>query len=380
MDRDELMELVTTEDVVDILKEFGSDDPIQDKNNDNTLRFSTVCHGGDSHKLYYYKDSKFFKCYTSCGSMSLFDLIMSTNSVDYNEAFKYLCKYKNITDFSKKKKGLQKKESNNKDLDFLRLHLYKKDKSMIKLPSYNKYILNMFDDYMPMSWYKEGIKEEIADIFQIKFYMNQFKCIIPHPDINGNLVGIRGRSFLQHQVDSGKKYMPVTIQNLTYRYPIAFNLYGIFQNQDNIRKIKRAILFESEKAVMLYGSYFGQENNIALALCGMSFSLYQRDLLLLLGVEEVVICLDKQYQVELIDDENIDKNSKAWKEYENYIKGLIKISEMLMPYCNVSIIVCWNNRIGYKDSPIDYGKEIFEQLYRERHYVDDLEELRQMIE
>jgi len=379
VDRDELMELVTTEDVINILNDLGSGSPQKDKNNDNALLFSTVCHGGKSHKLYYYIDSKIFKCYTSCGSMSLFDLIMSTKNIIFQEAFAYLCKFKNVTNFSKQKKGLQKKEYENEDLKFLKLHLRKKEKQLIKLPSYNKYILNMFNDYMPMSWYKEGITDDITNIFQIKFYMNQFKCIIPHFDINGNLVGIRARNFLKHQVSSGKKYIPVTIENFTYRYPIAFNLYGIYQNQENIRKIKKTILFESEKSVMIYGSYFGQENNICLALCGMSFSLYQRDLLLSLGVEEVVICFDKQYQIELIDDENIDRNSKAWKEYENYVKGLIKISEMLIPYCNVSIIVCWNFRIGYKDSPIDFGKETFEELYKERYYIDDLEELREMI-
>jgi len=380
MDRDELMELVTTEDVIDILKSFGSDEPIKDKNNDNVLHFLTVCHGGDSHKLYYYKDSKFFICYTSCGSMSLYDLIMTINNIDYFESFKFLCKFKNITNFSQKKKGLHKKEKTNKDLDFLRLHLYKKEKPIIKLPSYNKYILNMFDDYIPLSWYKEGIKDELADIFQVKFYINQFKGIIPHFDIYGNLVGIRGRSFLQYQIDSGKKYMPITIQNLTYRYPMSFNLYGIFQNQNNIRKIKKAILFESEKSPMLYGSYFGQENNIALATCGMSFSLYQRDLLLSLDIEEATICFDKQYRIEFIDDENLDRNSKVWKEYENYIIRLIKISEMLMPYVNVSIVTCWDDRLKYKDAPIDRGKDIFEQLYKERYYVNDLEELRQMIE
>lgn len=379
MDRDELMELVTTEDVIGILKDLGSANPIKDRNNGNALHFSTVCHGGDSHKLYYYKDSKFFVCYTSCGSMSLFDLIMSVNNMTFAEAFSYICKYKNITNFDKKKKGLQKHETQNNDLSFLKLHLYKKDKQLVKLPSYNNYILNMFDNYMPLSWHEEGIKDEIAELFQIKFYINQFKCIIPHFDINGNLVGIRARSFLQYQIDSGKKYIPISIEGLTYRYPMSFNLYGIYQNQNNIRKIKKAILFESEKSVMLYSSYFGQKNNIALGLCGMSFSLYQRDLLLSLGIEEVSICLDKQYQVELIDAEYVDKNSKAWKEYENYIKGLIKISEMLTPYCNVSIIVCWDFRIGYKDSAIDFGKEIFEELYRERHFIDDLEELREMI-
>lgn len=379
MDRDELMELITTEDVVEILKDLGSGSPKKDKNNDNALLFSTVCHEGNSHKLYYYIDSKFFKCYTSCGSMSLFDLIMSTNNVDYSEAFKYLCKFKNITNFSRQKKGIQKKEYENEDLKFLKLHLHKKDKQLVKLPFYNSYILNMFDNYIPLSWHNEGIKDEIANIFQIKFYMNQLKGIIPHFDINGNLVGIRGRNFLQYQINSGKKYMPISIQGLTYRYPMSFNLYGIYQNQDNIRAMKRTVIFESEKSVMLYGSYFGQENNISLALCGMSLSLYQRDLLLSLDVEEVTICFDKQYQIELINDEDIDRNSKAWKEYENYIKGLIKISEMLIPYCNVSIVVCWDELIGYKDSPIDHGIEVFKQLYRERHYVDDLEELREMI-
>lgn len=379
MNRDELMEMVTTEDVVEILKDLGSDNPRKDKNNDNVLQFSTVCHGGDSHKLYYYLDSKFFTCYTSCGSMSLYDVIMSANNTTFSEAFTYVSKYKNISNFKKMKKGLQKKEYDNDDLDFLRLHLYKKDKQLIKLPSYNSYILNMFDDYIPMSWHNEGITDEIADIFQIKFYMNQFKCIIPHLDINGNLVGIRARNFLQYQVNTGKKYIPISIQGLTFRYPIHYNLYGIFQNQDNIRIIKKAILFESEKSVMLYGSYFNQENNISVALCGMSFSLYQRDLLLSLDIEEVTICFDKQYQIELINDENIDKNSKAWKEYENYIKGLIKISEMLMPYCNVSIVVCWDSRIEFKDSPIDRGKETFKELYKERHYVDNTEELKEMI-
>ena len=370
MDRDELMELVTTEDVINILNDLGSGSPQKDKNNDNALLFSTVCHGGKSHKLYYYIDSKIFKCYTSCGSMSLFDLIMSTNNVDFPEAFKYLCKYKNITNFDKKKRGLQRKEVVNKDLDFLRLHLRKKEKQLIKLPSYNKYILNMFDDYIPMSWHSEGITDEIANIFQIKFYMNQFKCIIPHFDTHGNLVGIRARNFLQHQVSSGKKYIPVTIQRLTYRYPIAFNLFGIYQNQENIRKIRKAILFESEKAVMLFGSYFGQENNISLSLCGTNFSLYQRDLLLSLGVEEITIALDKEYQIEIMDNK---ENILAHKEYLNYVKTLIKFSRMLSPYCNLYVILCWDSRLAYKDSPIDKNKETFEQLYRERYLLDETE-------
>jgi len=377
VDRNELINLITTEDIINILKDLGSDNyKLDDKGN---IYFNTVCHGGNSNKLYYFTDSKFFQCFTCCGSLSLFDVIMSAKRIDFIESYNYICNFKGISRFKKLKKGLQKREVQNKDLDFLKLHLYKKENRIIQLPTYDKYILNMFDDYIPLSWHNEGIKDEIADIFQIKFYINQNKAIIPHYDINGNLVGIRGRTFYKHEVENGKKYIPVTIQNLTYKYPMSFNLYGIFQNQDNIKQFKKAIIFESEKAVMLYSSYYGQENNISIALCGMSLSLYQRDLLLSLGIEEIIIAFDKQYQIEFIDDENIDKNTKTWKEYENYIKRLIKISEMLMPYCNVSIVVCWDFRIGYKDSPIDCSKEIFEELYRERYYIDDLEELREMI-
>jgi hypothetical protein len=377
LEREQLIELITTEDIITILKDLGSENYKRDcKGN---LYFLTVCHGGDSYKLYYLVDSKFFTCLTCCGSMSIFDVIMSVLNIEYSEAFDYICKFKNINTTKRLKKGIQKKEIVNHDLDFLSLYLNKNTKQYIELPQYNNYVLNMFDNYLPISWYKEGIDEDISTYFNIRFYINQNKAIIPHYDIQGNLVGIRGRSFSQVDIDSGRKYMPVTIQGLTYRYPMNFNLYGVYQNKNNIKKFKKAIIFESEKSVLLYGSYYSQEYNISLATCGMTFSIFQRDLLLSLEIEEVIICYDKQYQLEIIEDENVDKSSKPWKEYEGFIKRLIKISEMFKDYCNVSIVTCWDNRIEYKDAPIDKGKNIFEQLLKERYYVDDLQELKEMI-
>lgn len=378
MDREELLELVTEEDIIEILKDLGSENYKSDSQ--GNLYFLNVCHGGDRYKLHYFKDSKMFMCYTCCGSLSLYDVIMNAKNIVFTEAYKYVCDFKNISLNHKMRKGLQKAKEINSDLDFLKLHLYKKNKSPINLPHYDKQILNLFDDYMPYSWYQEGIKEDIAQYFGVKMYFAQNKAIIPHYDINGNLVGVRARSFNQSEVDSGKKYMPITIQGLTYRYPMNYNLYGIYQNKENIKKFKEAIIFESEKSVMIYGSYYGQENNIALALGGMNLSLYQRDLLVSLGVEEIVIALDKQYQVEYINDENIDKKAKPWKEYENYIKRLIKITEVFMNYCKVSIISCWDETLDYKDSPIDKEKETFEKLYKERYLISDIEELREMID
>jgi hypothetical protein len=366
---------LTTEDVIEIMKDLGSD--TYKKDNQGNLYFLNICHGGDGYKLHYFVESKMLMCYTCCGTLSLYDVIMSCKSIDFKDAYKYLCEFKNISLHKKMKIGLQKRVEENKDLDFLKIHLYRKEKQMIKLPAYNKHILNIFDNYMPLSWYKEGIDEDIARYFGIRYYMSQNKAIIPHYDIDGNLVGLRARNFFQHEIESGKKYIPITIQGLTYRYPMNFNLYGIYQNKDNIKRFKKAIIFESEKSVLLYGSYYGQENNITVATSGMSLSLYQRDLLLSLGVEEIVIAYDKQYQLELIESE--DNTAKAWKEYEGYIKRLIKIVNMFIDYCNVSIIACWDDRLEYKAAPIDHGKETFESLYRERYYVSDIDELKEMI-
>ena len=42
----------------------------------NYIVARTVCHGGDSHKLYYYENTQLFKCYTgSCGSFDVFELV-----------------------------------------------------------------------------------------------------------------------------------------------------------------------------------------------------------------------------------------------------------------------------------------------------------------
>lgn len=378
MNREELLNMISIDDIITLMKELGSEEPQVGKGNENELYFTTICHGGSSHKLCLYKNSKLFMCYTSCGSMSLYDLIMSVLNIDFKQAFKYLCKFKGIKNINHKGYGLQKQQQDNNDLQFLNLHLYESEKKVIQLPHYNKLILNAFDDYIPSTWIKEGIDINIAYYFQIKYYMNQNKAIIPHFDINNNLVGIRSRNFNKNEIEQGKKYMPITIQGLTYKYPMHYNLYGINFNKNNIIKYKKAIIFESEKSVLLYGTYYGQENNIALATSGMNCHTYQRDLLMSLHIQEVIIAYDKQYQVELLDDAK--KYPEAHREYIKYIKKLIKICNLFINYCNISIITCWDNRLEYKDSPIDKNKKIFEELYMERYNITNIEELERMIE
>lgn len=370
---EELLASLTKEDIVEILSEFD-DSPKPDGN--NNLYFRTVCHGGRRKKLHYYDDSKLFCCYTSCGTMSLYDLLMSINDWDFYQALRFVADYKGIN-LHRRRKGLKIRRGRNEDLDFLDIHTYKpKSAQEIKLPSYNDRVLKMFSDYMPLEWEQEEIGERAIKRFGVKFCFNRFAAIIPHRSSDGDLIGIRGRNFYQSDVDGGRKYMPITIQGVTYRHPTNYSLYGLHENKESIRRSRQAIIFEGEKSVLKLDSYLGAENNISVASLGMNISLHQRDLILKQGVNEITICFDKQYKVEALDG---DKDSDDYKEFVRYIKNLIKIARLFINYCNVYVVFDWGDKLDYKDSPVDKGRDTFFELYKKRHLITDVQELEELI-
>lgn len=109
-----------------------------------------------------------------------------------------------------------------------------------------------------------------------------------------------------------------------------------------------------EKSVLLYASYFGWDNNIAVACCGSNLSAYQVQMLLNLGVEEIIIAFDRQFQ-EIGD-----------KEFNHLTKNLIKLNQKYKNIVNISFIFDKKMITRYKASPIDEGKEKFIKLFMER--------------
>lgn len=371
IDRDDLLDLIDTNDIKEIMKDLGSNYCNDSKSSE--IIFSSICHDSNSHKLYYYPDTKLFHCYSRCGTMTLYDLIMQVLGFEkFIEAFNYVLKFKGISNNGNRPKGLKTTYSEIQDMEFLRKHKYDNKKKNYILPSYDNNILKVFDEYYPSAWEEEGLTPNEMQYFGIRFYFSQYKAIIPIRDINGNLIGIRGRAFYQWEVDSGKKYMPVTIQNITYRYPTGMSLYGIYENQYNIKRLKRCIFFEGEKSVIKYGSYYGRENNIALASFGTTISKYHRMLVLNLGIREITIAYDKQYIFSLIEK----KDKDSIEEYNKYIKKIMKIYNLFNNYCLVSLVYCDNDKdLEYKDAPIDQGKETFTKLYQDRILINDIKEL-----
>ena len=378
MDRDSLLEVISPEDVISIMEDLGTD-YIKDKTNDNQMYFRTVCHGGEKYKLLFYKDSLLFNCLTEDGIMSLYDVIMGALQCSFAESYQYILKFKGIkNDFSKGKGIINRNKREIEDLEFLERHLFKLNKKDINLPTYDDSVLTIFDNYYPSVWEDEGLSPQEMQYFGIKMYFSQMKAILIHRNLEGNIIGIRGRSFFKRDIEAGKKYMPLTIQGLTYRHPTGLSLYGLYENIVNIQKIKKCILFEGEKSVIKYGSYYGRDNNIALATLGTNISLYQQQTILDMGVKEVIVAYDKQYIFELIESEDKDLKivKKAIKEYNAYIKKLIKMYKLFSNYCTFSVIFCNDDiTLDYKDSPIDKGKEVFNELYSNRIVIESIEEL-----
>ena len=90
IDKDYLIQTITEDQILELLCEFGAEQYGAAK--ENEIWFNTICHGGDSHKLCYYRNTKTFYCYTNCGKMSLFNLIMKVLDCNFSESILFVAK------------------------------------------------------------------------------------------------------------------------------------------------------------------------------------------------------------------------------------------------------------------------------------------------
>ena len=383
MDKTELLNLITDEDIVKILtEEFGA---IKGSENSEQIIFSSICHGSNSFKLYWYKTSKTFHCYVCSESWSLFDFIGMMLCLSFSESYKWLCNYKGVKNSRQQFRGFKSRDSENKDLEFLKLHSYKPTQNEIILPKYCTTILKNFDKAIEESWYEEDINdEEVLDKFEILYNYYDGSMIIPYFSEDGtHLNGIMRRSFNKEEVDNGRKYMPLEWNRVTYKFNKRLVLYGYYENKDNIDKLHKCILYEAEKSVLKLSCYKGLENGIGLGLGGMNLSKQQQQLLLKRDIDEVCIALDKQIQTDLIDlKEDTEEVVKAKKEYNVYIDKIKKIYVLLCNYFTVTVILDWtkgeDSLLDYKSSPIDHGEQVWDYLYGNRYVIDSKESLEEL--
>ena len=61
MDSKDLLDILTKDDIINICEDLGSNFHKEEKN--NVIVFDSFCHGSESHKLWYYHNSKMFTCF-----------------------------------------------------------------------------------------------------------------------------------------------------------------------------------------------------------------------------------------------------------------------------------------------------------------------------
>lgn len=371
-DKDELKLNLSIEQVFDLVAELGGEPRMES----GFFISKTICHnhaGEGSYKLYYYDNTKLFRCYTDCGiSFDLFELVrkIKNNSKDlksyYNKEGKVCYREWELFDavefvaiyygYSPKTFDFQKTQEKLKDWEILNNYeQINKDEQeqRVELRIFDNKILQHLPHPRIVSWEQEGIKKEIMDHRGIAYDPKNQGIVIPHYNINNQLVGIRERTLIKEEENFGK-YRPAILNGVMYNHPLGFNLYNLNNSKDNIKIIKKVIVYEGEKSSLLHASFFGEENDISVAVCGSSLISYQVKLLLSLGVEEIIIAFDKQFK-EVGDEE--------WKRWTKKLKSIHK---KYSPYVQISFLFDKWNLLDYKDAPIDKGPDIYLELFKKR--------------
>lgn len=355
MTAQELKSKLTEDDIKKLLELMGATFYYED---DDMWITDTICHHGTKPKLYFYKDSMSFHCYTECGQLDIIGVVMGYKGYEQEEfqkAINWISVKLNLDNYVY---GFGKQEQIS-DWEFIKK--YKKNKKIkpkdkILVP-YNKNILNIFQHFYCQSWIDEGISVETMKKYNILYSTWQQKIIIPHYDMNNNLVGVRSRALLPDDIELFGKYAPFKIGNKFYNHSLGLNLFGLNYNINAIQKKRKIMLVEAEKSVFQTDTMFG-EDNFTVALCGSNLTDYQKGMILMLGVREVIIALDKQYQT---------LDSDECKNWSQHIKD--KIIDKLSPFVSVSVLWDSTNLLGYKDSPTDKGKETLLKLMENKIYV-----------
>lgn len=355
MNAQELKAKLSEQDIIKIITTLGSD---LIRQTDEYILFTTyACHGGSSPKLYYYPNSKYFHCYSECGQIDIISIVCENKGYDIHEGIQYIC---NLVGISNLKYGF-----NNESIEIISdwqfINSFKRNRQQkvpLKSDFYDESILNIFQDIYTSEWRDDGISNAVMKEFEIKYSTLKQSIIIPHRDINGGLMGVRQRNLLEDSIEEFGKYCPFYIHRQMFNHPLSQNLYGIHKNKECVSRLKKVMLVESEKGVLQAATMFGKNNNFTLSICGNKVSTFQRNLLISLGVEEVIIALDRQY-VEMESD-----------EYYKWIEHLQKhVLQILLPYFKVNVIWDTEGLLSYKSSSTDFGKEILLKLMKQKIYV-----------
>lgn len=288
-------------------------------------------------------EKKYFKDFSSGKGGNLVQFVIEHDHVSVSKAINILKAYANISD-----SGISDKT--NTRLEATRIA--KKYRRRIKSPPrttakilypdvMSQYI---FDKNMLKLWTDEGININTLYKYGVRYDAFDNRIVYPIKDYEGNIISICGRT-------CNPDYKAKNIRKYTYLHSIGAldTIYGFSDNRDYIIEAKEMIVFEGAKSC-LKAYDWGYKNTVALLTSHLSLN-QLKFLIKFCNYNNVQIVFALDSDIDISNDENIRK------------------------LCSYARVFWLKNRDGLlepKDSPVDKGKAVFENLYKRREKLEFL--------
>lgn len=274
------------------------------------------------------EEKQLWKDFSSGKGGNIVDFITEYHKCSVGEAIKKLLSWLNISEseYVPKSDTIRYMKKYKRRKNSFSLLPPKKALSESELDKYEKSKIEL--------WIDEGIDQQTCDEFEIRYDPYDESIIIPIRDNSGRLVNICRRT-------TDPNYKIYGIPKYIYKYPMGQTdfLYGWAKSKDFIVSKKEVIIAEGAKSVMkLY--QFGYKNSVA----ALTSHLNEHQILPLIKLGyDVVIAFDKDAKP--YEDQNIKRLKK---------------------FCAVYLALDRHNFLDNKDSPVDKGKSVWDQIYQER--------------
>lgn len=203
------------------------------------------------------------------------------------------------------------------------------------------------NDYVPLlyiDWLRDGIMPWAAKKFELAYSYKYHRVVVPIRFWkDGRLVGFNQRTTVENYKELGIcKYF------LTPSYKKNLNLYGLWENREEIEGKKTIVICESEKSVL---KRYSRNDGTCVALQGKKLSEEKRQIILGLDVNEVIVALDNDVPIEEVRH----------------------ICEQFFRMRKVSYVKDRWDLLGEKDAPADAENKVYNFLMKHRIRYDESE-------
>ena len=382
INKDELLNSLTEQDIIDICTELG-DGGYKKDSNGNLMFNTSICHGGDSkHKLIYYPHpntelypnhkTPIFHCFTCATTSDCVGLVIRSKrlkgiNLSWYQALRFIAKLTGHLEDDFEHEGTTEKIDHITDWDWINnivSVMNRRKKAIPHLKIIPETYLECFA-YLPHEeWLNDGVSRESMDRYEIGYYAESNQITIPHRDLQGQLIGIRGRYLDKEDIENIGKYVPIKLNGHILSHSLGSVLYGAWVTKDKIKECRKALVVEGEKSCLKAYSMF-HDNSYVVATCGSSISLtHQKILLNELGIEELIYMPDKDYK-----GDHDSFAAEAW--FQKQKKKLAPF----VPYCKVYLMADVDDTWDYKSNAFDFNdKDKFIEEYDKKILItmDDL--------